>query len=156
NGDDVVVLELGGRLRLAEEARGRQGVARPPPHHLDCDEALEGRVLRLQDHAHAAAAEHLEDAVAAQPTDLARALRGGQEVHLRVEGRGRGGRWPAAVPGRGGGRQPAEALHHQGDGRAPARVGRAGRTERGDKRGFQAERVHGGETAVAVGEVLGE
>ena len=41
---------------------------------------LELGVLGLEDDAHAAGAEHLQDAIAAQPADLVRLLRRGQEI----------------------------------------------------------------------------
>ena len=64
--DDVAVLQLGGGLRLAIEARPHLlGVVREVrQHHLDRDFAIEHRVERAIEHAHAAAPDALEDLVA--------------------------------------------------------------------------------------------
>ncbi len=77
NGDDVVVLQGSGRLRLAEETRPRRGIGGPIQlHDLESDLPFEGRVIREKDHAHAALAEHLENAVGSQPAKLIRPLSG--------------------------------------------------------------------------------
>ena len=64
DGDDVGVAEPGARLRLAEEAGaklvGDLDVARDD---LEGHEAIEDRVMGLEDHAHAAAPDPLEDLV---------------------------------------------------------------------------------------------
>ena len=68
DGDDVVVLDGGRGLGLAEEARwplpaGAQGRL----HHLQRHLPLELRILGQEHDAHAAGPEHLQDAIAAAP-----------------------------------------------------------------------------------------
>ena len=66
--EDVGMREGGNRLRLGREARERLGVARQLlGQHLDRDLALEPRVPRAVDLAHAAGAERGNDLVRAEP-----------------------------------------------------------------------------------------
>ena len=71
-------------LGLAQEAlAGGLAGGQARQHGLDGQLAFELRVLGLEDHAHAAGAEHLEDAKAAQPADLVGPFRRGQEIVVR-------------------------------------------------------------------------
>ena len=61
---DVGVIEGGCRLRLALEAGERQGISgHRLREKLESDEAMQARVFRLVNHAHAPAAQFLDDAV---------------------------------------------------------------------------------------------
>ena len=90
DGDDVVVLEGGGGAGLAQEARRGRPRGRPRSGRMTFSATgrLELRVLGLEDDAHAALAEQLEDPVLAQPADLVGALRRPEE-RPRPVGRGR-------------------------------------------------------------------
>src|SRR5207237_3397053 len=59
------------RLRLALQASPRLFAADPRPEQLDRDRAVEQRVSRLEDDAHAAAADPPPDLEMAQPRDFA-------------------------------------------------------------------------------------
>ena len=73
--DDVLVLDGGRGLGLAQEALPGGGVAgQRGPNDLEGHAAPELPVLGLEDDAHAPGAEYLEDAVPSQPADLARPL----------------------------------------------------------------------------------
>ena len=76
DGDDVVVVDGGHGLGLAQEALAGAGVGgQAGQHRLEGDEAFQLEVFGLVDDAHAAAAQFLEDAIAAQPADLVGLLR---------------------------------------------------------------------------------
>ncbi len=95
--DDVIVLDRRGGLGFAQESLlGDGGNTEPGEHRLERDRPLEQRVFGLEDHAHAAAAQHLEDAIGAEPADLVvglrrrekvvkLALRGGRQVKRRLD-----------------------------------------------------------------------
>jgi len=71
DGDDVIVLNGGGRLGFAQESLAcifRRRQARQ--HDLECHGALELGVLGGEDGAHVARAEHAQDAVASEPPEL--------------------------------------------------------------------------------------
>ncbi len=71
DGDDMIVLDGGGRPRLAQESASAQLMARALRfHHLQSDSPAQGGILGLKDHAHAALAEQPQDAEAAQPADF--------------------------------------------------------------------------------------
>ena len=82
DGDDVVVLDGGGGPGLAQEALPAAGrsAASDGSITLRATRPAELRVLRLEDHAHAAAAQHGLDAIAAQPAQLPGFLRRSQEI----------------------------------------------------------------------------
>ena len=62
--EDVIAADAAGRLRLALEALHRLGVVRDGGvQHLDGDAAPDADVLALVDGAHAAFADHFDDAV---------------------------------------------------------------------------------------------
>ena len=73
DGDDVVVLDLGGGAGLAQEAfAGDLALGHLRQHGLEGDGALQLRVLGQEDHPHAALAQQLQDAVGTEPADLVR------------------------------------------------------------------------------------
>jgi hypothetical protein len=125
DGDDVVVLDGGGHLRLALEAAARVLVGgQRGPHGLEGDRPPQLQILRQKDNAHAAGAELAQDAVRPEPADLVGGLRRGQEVVRLGRGGGREGRVsPRAaghLPGLAAGRgQPADALDQRLDRAAP-------------------------------------
>ena len=97
DGDDVLVVDGGGQPGLAQKSpvvlgAGRQG----RPHDFQGHQAPEVGVLRLEDDAHGAGPQDLQDAVGAKPAHLVRALRRRQERVVRgrgqIEGIGKGGR----------------------------------------------------------------
>ena len=64
DGDDVGMVQRGGGLRFLDEAAAALGIARHfRRQHFDGDKAVEPRVLRLVDIAHAARAQLLEQLV---------------------------------------------------------------------------------------------
>ncbi len=87
DGDDVFVLDSRGQPGLAQEAAvelgaGRQGRA----HDLQGHQAAEVGILRLEDDAHGAGPQNLQDAVRAEASHLVWVLRRGQERVVRGRG----------------------------------------------------------------------
>ena len=81
NGHDVVVFESGGGLGLLVEAPAVGGTGgQRRQHRLERRRTLEPNILRLENHAHAAVAENLDNAIPAQPADLVRCFRRRQKV----------------------------------------------------------------------------
>ena len=71
DGDDVRVVEAGGRLRLAQEAPPKVVVgADPRAHGLDGDVAAQDRVVGAVDVAHRSLADLGDDLVLAEPLEL--------------------------------------------------------------------------------------
>ncbi len=86
NGDDVVVLDRGGGLRLAVEAlaihfQGGLGLL----HCLQGDLALQRDVFGLEDQPHRPRAEQLEHAIVAQPAHLAGTLRRAEKIEIALQ-----------------------------------------------------------------------
>ena len=76
DGDDVIAFELGGGAGLAQKAFAVGGVlGHFRAHDLQGDGTLQMHILGVVDHAHAAGAQHLEDAITAEPADLIGSLR---------------------------------------------------------------------------------
>ena len=140
DGDDVVVLD--GRGRPAPRAGSARGPRRWPPATgsitLRATSRSQVRVLRLEDDAHAAGAQHLQHAVGPQPAELARPAAGpGSRRPFRSVPL-RGGLWQEASAfskeltrpaGGRGGRVFADgprASHHSGDGSTPDRAASPG------------------------------
>jgi hypothetical protein len=85
DGDDVVVDDRGGRLRLAGEPLPRRPAGgQQRREHLDGHGAAQGRLPGLEHHAHAALAEHAEHLVGAEPAQVARLVRRRQEAQVGV------------------------------------------------------------------------
>ena len=83
DGDDVVVADGGGGLRLAGEAPPGDGAAgHGGGQHLDRHQAVQRRIERLEDDAHAALADHLLHLVVAQHAQDARPVGRAQEVQV--------------------------------------------------------------------------
>jgi hypothetical protein len=86
DGDDVLVLDRGGRPRLAQETLAVGGVPGARLDDLQRHRPAQFGLLGREDHAHATDAQHPEDAISAQPADLPRSLRWGQEFQTRWRG----------------------------------------------------------------------
>jgi hypothetical protein len=96
DGDDVFVLDGRGQPGLAQEAPvefGAGGQGRP--HDLQGHQAPEVGVLRLEDDAHGARPQDLQDAVGAEASQFVRLLGRGQKRVVRgrgqLQGVGKGG-----------------------------------------------------------------
>ena len=84
NGDDVVMAHRGRRLGFAGEPEARGCAAgQERGHHLDCHQAVQRCVERLEDDAHTALADHLPYLVVAQHAEDARAVRRGEKREIR-------------------------------------------------------------------------
>jgi hypothetical protein len=120
DGDDVLVLDGRGQPGLAQEAAVELGVGRQGrPHDLQGHRAAEVGVLGLEDDAHGADPQDLQDAVGTQAAQLVWLLRRRQEGVVRGRGQSGGvgqgrrrvlrggagieGRLSGGPPGRGGG-----------------------------------------------------
>jgi hypothetical protein len=98
DGDQVVVLDRGERAGLPEEALAfLLGFDELGAHHLERDGPPQDEVLRVEDHAHPAAPEHLEDPVVAEAADLVGSRRRTEEGRERI-GLFRGGARRRLVP----------------------------------------------------------
>ena len=98
DGDDVVVLDRGGRPSLAREPlRDSRGIRDLRPDDFQGDGSGEKTVFGQEDKAHATFAQEPENAVVGQPAELSGGLRRAEEVDAFVAGRrtarhGRSGR----------------------------------------------------------------
>ncbi len=124
DGDDVIVLDLRRRPRLAQEAlAGRRLLRLRRQHHLQGNAAVQGGILSEEDHAHAALAHELQHAIRTEPAEAALIV-GREEIGPIVAGTRRGGldraqdRRPLARRrrhgGPGGARGPGRRLIHGG------------------------------------------
>ncbi len=146
-------------------------------HRLQRHGAAQARVLGLEDDAHAAATEHLEDAIPAQPAQLADGLRRGQEGNhvgfLVAAGGGRHGldgpvraarsrrrEGPGPIArhrNREGGEQPAQASLQSFNDLLLGPVERGGTAaHRREERGVHLQALHGGGAAFAFFQVPGQ
>jgi hypothetical protein len=107
NGDDMVVADRGGGLRLAGEAPpGRGAAGQDRRHDLDGDRPVQRRLERLQHDAHAALADDPLHLVLAQQAQEARPVGRGEEVQVgRFRRSGPGPRLPL--------QQPPQHLHQR-------------------------------------------
>src|SRR5262249_56960069 len=98
--DDRVVAEGGRRLRLPGEPAPRRGAAgQDRGHHLDGYVAVQRRLVRLEDDAHAPLTDDLLHLVDAERAEQFRAVGGAQEVQVgRLHGDGPGGGLAFAEP----------------------------------------------------------
>ena len=90
DGDDVVVLDLTDRFRLAFETLGCGRILGVLGlHRLESDQPFQARIFRLEDDAHAAGAENLQHPVRPESAELVGSLGGTQEVERLAIGRAR-------------------------------------------------------------------
>ncbi len=88
DGDDVVVLDRGGRPGLASEPLGdSRGIRDFRPDDFQGDGPGEQTVFGQEDKAHAPFAQEPENAVVGQPAELSGGLRRAEEVDAFVAGR---------------------------------------------------------------------
>ena len=134
DGDDVLMVDCRGQPGFAQESPVKLSAGRQARvHDLEGHQASEMGILGLEDDAHGASAQNLQDAVDAQATQLVRFLRRRQKGIVRgrgqLKGVGKGGRrifrGGGRVKGRlpGGRRGAGRAAEEESDGAEPPAAG---------------------------------